>query len=66
MASSGSDDWLQWSTGATSAHSLPALLCAELGYNLMLHCGYLDPTNQTTTTTTTTTASNTQARLLSL
>lgn len=55
----------RWSIVATSARSsLPALLCAELGYNLRLHCGYLDPTTNNTTTNTTTTT--TQARLLSL
>lgn len=49
---------------AVSARSsLPALLSAELGYNLRLNCGYLDPTTQTTTTITACTA---QARLLSL
>lgn len=70
--SSGLADWLRalrWSIVATSARSsLPALLCAELGYNLTLYCGYLDPTTQTTTTNTTTTAATptSQARLLRL
>lgn len=56
----------RWSIVATSARSLPALLCAELGYNLRLHSGYLDPTTQTTNTTTSSTTSTTQAKLLSL
>lgn len=34
----------RWRTTATSAHSLPALFCAELGNNLRMNCGYLDPT----------------------
>lgn len=49
---------------ATSARSLPALLRAELGYKVMLHCGYLDPTTQTTNNTSAT--STAHARLLSL
>ena len=54
----------RWRIVATSARSsLPALLCAELCYNLRFHCGYLDPTTQTTSNTATTT---TQERLLSL
>lgn len=56
----------RWSIDATSARSsLPDLLCAELGYNMRFHCGYLDPTTQTTSNTNTTTTTN-QARLLSL
>lgn len=63
-------DWLQAGGGrvTTSARSsLPALLCAELGYNLRFHCCYLDAAIQTTSSTITSTRpTNTRARLLSL
>ena len=56
----------RWSTVATSARSsLPALLCAE-DLNRRFHCGYLDPTTQTTSNTATTTTTTAQERLLSL
>lgn len=64
---SGLADWRQAGGGrvTTSARgSLPALLRAELGYNLRFHWGYLDVTIQTTSSTITPT--NTQAGLLSL
>lgn len=63
-------DWLQAGGGSatTSARSsLPALLCAELGYNLRSHWGYLDAAIQTTSSTITSTRpTNTRAGLLSL
>lgn len=63
---SGLADWRQAGGGrvTTSARSsLPALLRAELGYNLRFHWGYVDVTVQTTSSTITPT--NTQAGLLS-
>lgn len=63
-------DWLQAGGGSvtTSARSsLPALLCAELGYNLRFHWGYLDAASQTTSSSTIpSTSTDTQARQLSL
>lgn len=68
--SSGAADWLQAGGGSvtTSARSsLPALLCAELAYNLRSHWGYLDAAIQTTSSTITSTKpTNTRPRLLSL
>lgn len=64
---SGLADWRQAGGGivTTSARSsLPALLCAELGYNLRFQWGYLDVTIQVTSSTITPT--DTQAGLLSL
>lgn len=67
---SGVADWLQAGGGSatTSAHSsLPALLCAELGYNLRFHWGYLDAAIQTTSSTITSARpTNIRARLLNL
>ncbi|TNN66150.1 hypothetical protein EYF80_023628 [Liparis tanakae] len=67
VASRG-DGWMMSGAGwrsATARSSLPALLCAELGYNLRSYRRYLDPTTQNANNTTTNTSA-TQARLLSL
>lgn len=63
-------DWLQAGGGSVTSSarsSLPALLCAELGYNLRFHWGYLDAAILTTSSTITSTRpTKPRARLLSL
>lgn len=65
---SGVADWLQAGSEVTSARSsLPALLSAELGYNLRLHGGYPDAAIRSSASTVTSARpANTRAGLLRL